>query len=70
MEYEEYFYDCWNYMPESIITDEYYDKNKELFDAITYDFYKYNESSGAISPQMACTLLQRVFSNMLLYGIR
>jgi len=70
MEYNEYFYDCWNEMPSSIITDEYYDKNQELLDSITYDFYTYNEASGSIPPRMACTLLQRVFSNMLLYGIR
>lgn len=71
MEFEEYYYDIWNTMPESVVTDEYYDKNQELFEAITYEFYQFNEMSGGrLCPNLASTVIQKVFGSMLAYGIR
>jgi|LakMenE18May11ns_1017448.scaffolds.fasta_scaffold7316236_1 hypothetical protein len=70
MEFEEYYLEVWNTMPESIVSDEYFRKNEELFDAITYEFYQYNEMSGSFKPYLASVAIQKVFGSMLAYGIR
>lgn len=71
MEFEEYYYDIWNTMPESIVTDDYYNKNQELFEAITFEFYQYNEmSEGKLSPAIASTVIQKVFGSMLSHGLQ
>lgn len=70
MNYEEYYHECWSNVPASIVTDEYYEKNLSLLQAMTYDFYMYNDATGSLPPVMSSFLLQRVFSNMLSFGVR
>ena len=70
MSYEEYYYQVWNWMQESLISDEYYEKNKELFDAITYDLYQEYNISGAPNPYIGNLSIRIVFSNLQNIGIR
>lgn len=71
MEFEEYFFNVWNTFPDSVISDEYYAKNQELLEAITYEFFEYNENSrGGLCPELASSVLQKMFSNVLNFGIR
>lgn len=70
MDFEQYFFDVWNTFPQSIVSDEYYSKNQELFEAITYDMFKYNEMSGTLNPKLASITLQNMFSNILNFGLR
>lgn len=71
MDEEQYFYYLWNEMPESIVTEEYFTKNQELFQEITNEFYLYNEKSGgALPPSLARFIIERVVENMIIFGIR
>jgi len=71
MEEENYFYELWNNMPESVVTEEYYAKNQELFQEITSEFHLYNEKSGgSLPPDLARFILERVIENMIIFGIR
>lgn len=70
MIFEDYFYEVWNQMPDSVITEEYYNKNEELFEAITYDFFHYNERSGSLPPFVARFVIQQIVNNSLILGIR
>jgi hypothetical protein len=70
MIYEEYFHDVWNEMPESLITEEYYSKNEEMFQAVTYDFYNYYRNGGNLPPAVASFAIQQMVSGLLSWGIR
>jgi hypothetical protein len=70
MEFEQYFYEVWNTFPQSIVSDEYYSKNQELLEAITFDMFQYNENTGTLGPRLASVCLQNIFSNILNFGMR
>lgn len=65
-----YFLDIFNTISETVITDEYYDKNEELFGVITEMFFDINERTDNIPPAMARRILEGIFSNILKYGLR
>lgn len=71
MEFEEYFYNVWNTFPVSVISDEYYTKNEELFEAVTFELFEYNQNSGGNMPSsLASVVLQKVFGNIQNFGLR
>ncbi len=70
MIFEDYFYEVWNEMPDSIITEEYYNKNEALFEAITYDFFYYNEQTNNLPSHVARFVIQQIVNNSLVLGIR
>lgn len=70
MEYTDYFFQVWNNLPEDIVSEEYYTKNEDLFGAITYDMFHYNENCGCLPPHLAKTAIEKIFGNILLNGIR
>lgn len=70
MEYEDYFYECWNQIDETIVSDEYYDRNKELLDSITYDLFYIYSKSNAVPPVVARKVLASVCINLTNFGIR
>lgn len=70
MIFEDYFYEVWNEMPDSIITEEYYNKNEALFEAITYDFFHYNEQTNGLPSYLARFVIQQIVNNSLILGIR
>tara|TARA_R110000772_G_scaffold59348_7_gene134394 strand:- start:1342 stop:1617 length:276 start_codon:yes stop_codon:yes gene_type:complete len=65
-----YFLDIFNTISETVITDEYYDKNEELFGVITEIFFDINERTGSMPPAMARRILEGIFSNILKHGLR
>ena len=70
MDFTDYFYLVWNDMPETIVTEEYYEKNQELFEAITFDFFQYHSDGGNFPPVLAKFAIERMVSNTLSWGIR
>jgi hypothetical protein len=70
LEFAEYFKKVWDVVPEAIVSDEHYDNNEELFQAITYDMYKSYDNTGWPEPQKASKLIQIVFLNILKIGYR
>jgi hypothetical protein len=71
MNEEEYFYYLWNEMPDTVVTEEYFTKNQDLFQELTNEFYNYNErSEGSLPPHLARFVLEKVVENMLIFGIR
>lgn len=70
MEYEDYFFECWNHIDESIVSDEYYDRNQELLSAITYDLFYLYDKSNAIPPAVARQILKNFCTNLTKFGIR
>jgi len=65
-----YFIDVFDTLSETVITDEYYDKNEELFVVISEMFFDINERTGKMPPEMARRVLEGIFSNILKYGLR
>lgn len=70
MSSEEYFHTCWNWMPEEVVSDEYWEKNEELFTAITNDMYFLHKQSNNFPPEQARVVLQAIFTNFLKFGLR
>jgi hypothetical protein len=70
LDYAEYFKGVWDYVPEYIVSDEMYDKNEELINAITYDFFRQYQDTGFPSTQTATKMVEVFFSNVLKYGYR
>lgn len=65
-----YFIDIFDTISESVVTDEYYDKNQELFAVITDVLFDINERSGKIPPELARKVIEGVFSSIQKIGIR
>lgn len=70
LEYEEYFYDVWNTMEESIVSDEYYSKNEDLFQSLTYDLYYQNTKSLDVPPSVARVIIRSFCENIATFGLR
>ena len=64
------FLDIFDSVSESVITDEYYDKNEELFGVITEVLFDINERSGKIPPELARKVIEGIFSSIQKIGIR
>lgn len=68
---EEYFYKIFNTISESVISDEYFDKNDRLLSSISSSLYDINQMTrGSIPPELGRRIIEEVFSNILKHGIR
>jgi hypothetical protein len=68
---EEYFYKIFNTISESIITDEYFDKNDKLLSSISSSLYDINIiTEGKMPPELGRRVIEEVFSNVFKHGIR
>lgn len=68
---EEYFYKIFNTISESIITDEYFDKNALLLSSISSSLYDINSvTNGSLPPDLGRRIIEEVFSNIFRHGIR
>jgi hypothetical protein len=68
---EEYFYKIFNTISESIITDEYFDKNSLLLSSISSSFYDINSvTNGSLPPDLGRRVLEEVFANIFRHGVR
>jgi hypothetical protein len=70
MEYTDYFYKVWNNLSENIVSEEYYTKNEDLFGAITFDMFQYNQDCNCLPPFLAKASLEKIFGNILVNGLR
>lgn len=70
MEYTDYFYQVWNNLSENIVSEEYYTKNEDLFGAITFDMFQYNQDCDCLPPFLAKASLEKIFGNILVNGLR
>lgn len=72
MNFEQYEMDVWNGLPTSVVSDEYYDKNSELFQSIIYEFYRlYDKYDGRkYTVNEAIKSIEVVFSGILKFGLR
>jgi hypothetical protein len=70
MEYTDYFYQVWNNLSENIVSEEYYTKNEDLFGAITFDMFQYNQHCDCLPPFLAKVSLEKIFGNILVNGLR
>lgn len=72
MTFEQYQMDIWNGLPNSVVSDEYYSKNSELFDNIIYEFYRLNEKYDGykFSQNEAIKSIEVIFSGILKVGLR
>jgi hypothetical protein len=72
MNFDQYQMDVWNGLPISVVSDEYYDKNSELFQSIIYEFYrlydKYDGRKYTVSETIKS--IEVVFSGILKFGLR
>lgn len=72
MTFEQYQMDVWNGLPTSVVSDEYYDKNSELFENIIYEFYRLNEKYDGkkFTQNEAIKSIEVIFSGILKVGLR
>ncbi len=72
MNFEQYQMDVWNGLPNSVVSDEYYDKNSELFQSIIYEFYRlYDKYDGRkYTVNEAIKSIEVIFSGILKFGLR
>lgn len=68
---EEYFYEVFNTISDSVISDEYFDRNSRLLSGISSSLFDINSiMNGAIPPSLARRIIEEVFSNINKYGLR
>lgn len=72
MTFEQYQMDVWNGLPTSVVSDEYYDKNSELFENIIYEFFRLNEKYDGkkFTQYEAIKSIEVIFSGILKVGLR
>lgn len=66
----QYWAKLFNEFPQSVISDEQYDRNKELLEQISDDFSDMNERDQNFPPTKARKVLEIVFSNIQKFGYR
>lgn len=69
VEYE-YWVELFNEFPESIISDEQYERNKDLLEQISDDFSHMHNISGNFPAKKAKKILEIIFSNIQKFGYR
>jgi len=68
---EEYFYEVFNTISDSIISDEYFDRNSRLLSGISNSLFDINSiTNGAIPPSLGRRIIEEVFSNINKHGLR
>lgn len=68
---EEYFYEVFNTISDSIISDEYFDRNSRLLSGISSSLFDINSiTNGAIPPSLGRRIIEEVFSNINKHGLR
>jgi hypothetical protein len=67
---EDFFYKIFNWMPENVISDEYYEKNATLFQDISSAMYDYNQVSSKLSAESSRKAIEIVFRCILKHGLR
>lgn len=70
MDFEVYNIEVWRDMPRDIISDEYYDRNRELLDRVTYDVYRLDQRLGSLPPNIARVVIGSIFGAVKDIGIR
>ena len=67
---QEYFFEVFDTISDSVISDEYFDKNAELLSVALGMLYDIDQRTGGMSPEMARRVLEGIFSSILKIGIR
>lgn len=70
MEFELYNIEVWRDMPKDIVSDDYYRRNQDLLERITYDIYRLNENLGSVPPNVARVIIGATFGAIKDIGIR
>lgn len=66
----EYWAKIFNEFPESIVSNEFYDRNKDLLEQISDDFCDMDDRTEDFPPAKAKKVLEIVFSNIQKFGYR
>jgi hypothetical protein len=70
MVYEEYYTACMSRVPQAVISDEQFSKNKELIENIIYEYYRIDSSFDEYEPEQAAENLIIFFSAISNFGYR
>lgn len=70
MVYEEFYTACMSGIPENIISDEQFSKNKELIESVIYEYYRIDSTYEDYSPENAAENIMLFFSAISNFGYR
>lgn len=70
MDFTNYNYQVWLEMPKDIISEDYWARNQDLLEEITYDLFRLHENTNAYPPAMARVIIGTIFGKIRSFGLR
>lgn len=71
MIYEEYYTRVMSLVPEAIVSDEFFARNRTLIEAIIFDYYRLDEQQyEEFDPETAAENINLFFTNIKNFGLR
>lgn len=68
--YDDFYYDCWENVGFEAVTEEKYNSNTELIQAMTYDLYRLYQLNPSFDYKVAARVLRNFFENLKVHGLR
>ena len=67
----QYFYETVNDIPEEILSDDFYERNSDLVNAISNSLCDINKlTSGKMPPEMGVKAMVAFFASLKIHGLR
>lgn len=68
--YDDFYYDCWENVGREAVTEEKYNSNTALIQAMTYDLYRLYQLNPSFDYRTAARVLRNFFENLKVHGLR
>ena len=67
----QYFYDTVNGIPEEVLSDDFYDRNPDLVNAISNSLCDINKmTNGKMPPELGKKVMVAFFASLKIHGLR
>lgn len=70
MNYEEYYTRVMSLVPETIISDDFFGRNRGFIESLIFDYYRIDENYDDFDPEEVADHLNLFFSNLKNFGLR
>lgn len=70
MDFQEYFYEVWQNLSFSVVSNEYRQRNLELIESVTYDLYRLHDQNGRLDIDLSRVILTGFFTSLSKIGVK
>lgn len=70
MNYEEYYTRVMGAVPETVVSDDFFSRNKQFIEAIIFEYHRVDEQYDDFDPEAVSDNIIIFFSNLKHFGLR